>query len=143
YCLMHAQGDPRTMQANPRYGDVLLDVYDFLEAQVTAAEVAGIERSRIIVDPGIGFGKTLAHNMALIRGLSLFHALGCPVLLGASRKRFIGTLSGEVEASRRAPGSIAVGLWGLGQGVQMLRVHDVSETVQALKVWVAIGGEEP
>ena len=137
-CLMHAQGDPRTMQENPRYGDVLLDVYDFLELRIAAAEDAGIDRVRIVVDPGIGFGKTLEHNLALIRRLSLFHGLGCAVMLGVSRKRFIGTLSGVSEAGQRAPGSIAAGLAGLAQGAQILRVHDVAETRQALDVWRAI-----
>ncbi|MEM7239926.1 MAG: dihydropteroate synthase, partial [Pseudomonadota bacterium] len=100
-CLMHAQGDPRTMQDDPRYGDVLLDVYDFLEARIGAAVASGRRADRIIVDPGIGFGKRLEHNVALLRGLGLFHGLGCPILLGASRKRFIGTLSGEPVADRR------------------------------------------
>ena len=138
YCLMHALGDPKTMQADPRYDDVLLDVYDFLAARVAAAAHAGIPRARIAVDPGIGFGKTLTDNLTLIRGLSLFHGLGCPILLGVSRKRFIGTLSGETEAARRAPGSIAAGFWGIGQGAQILRVHDVRETYQALSVWEAL-----
>ena len=137
-CLMHALGDPKTMQKDPRYDDVLLDVYDYLEARVAACEAAGLPRDALIVDPGIGFGKTLAHNLALLRGLSLFHTLGCPVLLGASRKRFIGTLSGEAEAARRAPGSVAAALHGVSQGVQILRVHDVRETVQALRVSEAI-----
>ncbi len=137
-CLMHAQGDPRTMQSDPRYGDVLLDVYDFLELRVATAKAAGIDRARIVIDPGIGFGKTVQHNLALIRRLSLFHGLGCAVMLGASRKRFIGTLSGVSEAGQRAPGSIAAGLAGLAQGAQILRVHDVAETRQALDVWRAI-----
>ncbi|HSF95741.1 MAG TPA: dihydropteroate synthase, partial [Thermohalobaculum sp.] len=123
-CLMHAQGDPRTMQDNPRYSDVLLDVYDFLELRIAAAEAAGIARSSIVVDPGIGFGKTLDHNLALLRRVSLFHGLGCAVMLGVSRKRFIGTLSGVAEARNRAHGSVAAGLAGLAQGVQILRVHD-------------------
>ncbi|TCM88099.1 dihydropteroate synthase [Rhodovulum steppense] len=131
-CLMHAQGDPATMQDDPRYDDVLLDVYDFLAARIAAAEAAGIPRARIMVDPGIGFGKTVAHNLALIRGLSLFHGLGCPILLGASRKRFIGALGGAERADRRGPGSIAVALAGIAQGVQIVRVHDVAETRQAV-----------
>ncbi|MEM9369584.1 MAG: dihydropteroate synthase [Pseudomonadota bacterium] len=138
YCLMHALGDPRTMQNDPRYDHVLLDVYDFLEQRAAAAEAAGIPRDRILVDPGIGFGKTLEHNLTLMRGLGLFHGLGCPILLGASRKRFIGTISGEPVADRRAPGSVAAALWGAGQGVQMIRVHDVAETSQALRVWEAL-----
>lgn len=133
--LMHHQGDPQTMQRDPRYDDVLLDVFDWLEARVAAAVAAGVARERIAVDPGIGFGKTLAHNLALLNGLSLFHGLGCPVLLGASRKRFIGALSGEAPAEARLGGSVAVATAALAQGVQLLRVHDVAETVQAMRVW--------
>jgi dihydropteroate synthase len=109
--------------------------------RVAAAEAAGVDPARMAVDPGIGFGKTLEHNLALIRRLSLFHGLGCAVMLGASRKRFIGTLSGVGEARKRAPGSVAAGLAGLAQGVQFLRVHDVGATRQALEVWRAIAGE--
>lgn len=137
-CLMHAAGDPRTMQDDPRYDDVLLDVYDYLETRVAMAEAAGIARARILVDPGIGFGKTLDHNLALVRGLSLFHGLGCAVLLGVSRKRFIGTISDTAKARDRMPGSLAVALEGLRQGVQVLRVHDVAETRQALALWHAM-----
>ncbi|GAA0298531.1 dihydropteroate synthase [Rhodovulum strictum] len=139
-CLMHAQGDPATMQDDPRYDDVLLDVYDFLAARIAAAEAAGIPRARIMVDPGIGFGKTVAHNLALIRGLSLFHGLGCPILLGASRKRFIGTLGGAERADQRGPGSIAVALAGIAQGAQIVRVHDVAETRQAIRLDGALKG---
>ncbi|MBS0563515.1 MAG: dihydropteroate synthase [Proteobacteria bacterium] len=143
-CLMHARGTPATMQADPRYDDVLLDVYDFLDERIRAAEAMGIARERIIVDPGIGFGKTLDHNLTLIRGLSLFHGLGCPILLGASRKRFIGTLADQPQADRRGPGSIAVTLAGLAQGVQIHRVHDTDETRQAFRLWQAInGGDDP
>ena len=134
-CVMHSQGDPETMQDDPRYDDVLLDVYDFLAERIATLETAGIPRARIVTDPGIGFGKTVEHNLALLRGLSLFHGLGCPILLGVSRKGFIGKLGGEPRADARAPGSIAVGLAGLAQGVQFLRVHDVAETVQALRLW--------
>ena len=137
-CLMHAQGDPRTMQDNPLYSDVLLDVYDFLELRVVAARGQGIDPARVVIDPGIGFGKTLEHNLALIRRLSLFHGIGCPILLGASRKRFIGALSGVKEARERVHGSVAAGLAGLAQGAQILRVHDVAETRQAVEVWQAI-----
>jgi len=137
-CLMHALGDPETMQRDPRYGDVLVEVFDFLAARLGRAEAAGIPRARIVLDPGIGFGKTVAHNLALIRGLSVLHDLGCALLLGVSRKRFIGTLGGEAEAPRRAPGSIAAGLEGLRQGAQILRVHDVAETVQAVRLWQAL-----
>lgn len=141
-CLMHAQGDPQTMQQNPEYDDVLLDVYDFLEYRISACEMVGVGPERIIVDPGIGFGKTLAHNMALLRGLSVFQALGCPVMLGVSRKGTIGHLSGEPDAAKRAPGSIAAGLAGLESGAQILRVHDVAGTVQAVRVWSAIKQDE-
>lgn len=137
-CLMHAQGDPKTMQDAPVYGDVLLDVYDYLEARVRAAEAAGIPRSRISIDPGIGFGKTVAHNLSLLRGLSLFHGLGCPILLGVSRKRFIGEIAGEPEAARRMPGTLAVTLAGVAQGVQIHRVHDVAEIAQGLRIWQAL-----
>jgi dihydropteroate synthase len=132
--LMHAQGDPRTMQDDPRYDDVVLDVYDWLGARIEACERAGIPRSRLIVDPGIGFGKTLAHNLALLGALSLFHGLGCPILLGASRKSFIGRLTGA-GANDRLPGSLAAALLAVAQGVQILRVHDVAATRQALAVW--------
>ncbi|MEN9062649.1 dihydropteroate synthase [Ponticoccus litoralis] len=137
-CVMHALGDPETMQDDPRYDDVLLDVYDFLERQVSALERTGIPRDRIVVDPGIGFGKTMAHNLTLLHNVSLFHGMGCPVLVGASRKGFIGTLSGAVEPSGRVAGSLAAALAAAAQGVQIVRVHDVTETVQALKVWRAI-----
>jgi dihydropteroate synthase len=140
--LMHHQGTPEVMQADPRYGDVLLDVYDWLAERVEAAVAAGIPRQRIAVDPGIGFGKTVAHNLALIRGISLFHGLGCPVLLGASRKRFIGTLAGAEDPVARMPGSVAVALAGVAQGVQMMRVHDAAETRQALRLWQAVSGDE-
>lgn len=136
--LMHAQGTPATMQADPRYGDVLLDVYDALAARIAGAEALGIDRARIAIDPGIGFGKTAAHNLALIRGLSLLHGLGCPILLGASRKRFIGSIGGAEQAEARAPGSIAVALAGIAQGVQITRIHDTRETRQALRLWQAL-----
>lgn len=137
-CLMHALGDPRTMQQDPRYDDVLLDVYDFLEERIALAATEGTPRSAILVDPGIGFGKTLDHNLALIRGLALFHMLGCPLLLGTSRKRFIGTIGGAETPAQRVPGSLATALAGLDQGVQWLRVHDVAETRQAVALWRAI-----
>jgi dihydropteroate synthase len=140
-CLMHAQGDPRTMQDAPAYDDVLLDVLDFLEARVAAAEAAGIPRSRILVDPGIGFGKTVAHNLALVRGLALLHDLGCPILFGASRKRFIGTLADAPVPADRTPGSLAVALEALRRGAQVVRVHDVKETRQALDLWQALNGD--
>lgn len=136
--LMHSIATPETMQDDPHYDDVLLDVYDALAGRLAAAEAAGIPRDRLAVDPGIGFGKTLVHNLALLNRLSLFHGLGVPVLLGASRKRFIGTIGAEAEAARRMPGSLAVALAGVAQGVHMIRVHDVAETRQALSLWRAV-----
>jgi dihydropteroate synthase len=136
--LMHAQGVPASMQDDPRYADVLLDVYDALASRLARAEALGIDRARIVLDPGIGFGKTLAHNLTLLRGVSLFHGLGCPILLGTSRKRFIGTIGQAVEPQDRAPGSIATALAGVAQGVQIVRVHDVPETRQALRLWQAL-----
>ena len=137
-CLMHSVADPETMQAHAAYDDVLLDIYDHLAERIAHAAAAGIPRDRIIVDPGIGFGKTLDHNLALIRGLSLFHGLGCPILLGASRKRFIGTLGHAPAAKDRMGGSLAVALEGVRQGVQILRVHDTFATKQAIDLQMAV-----
>jgi dihydropteroate synthase len=134
--LMHHQGPPETMQQAPAYDKpVLFAVYDWLEARIAAAEAAGIDRARIVVDPGIGFGKTVQHNLDLLNGLALLHGLGCPIMIGASRKRMIGALSGEAPADGRLAGSIALALKAVDQGAQLLRVHDVPETVQALRVW--------
>lgn len=136
--LMHAKGEPRTMQEDPQYNDVLGDVCDYLAARIAACEAADISRARLVMDPGIGFGKTLAHNLKLLHGIARLHDLGCPVLLGTSRKRFIGALSPGAEAGRRLGGSLASVLWAAGQGVRFFRVHDVAETRQALDVWHAI-----
>ncbi len=134
--LMHHQGSPETMQLSPSYDrPVLLEVYDWLDARIDAAVAAGIDRARIVVDPGIGFGKNVHHNLQLLNGLAMLHGLGCPIMLGASRKRMIGALSGEAPADQRLAGSIALALKGAEQGVQLLRVHDVVETVQALRLW--------
>jgi dihydropteroate synthase len=137
-CLMHAQGDPKTMQDAPYYDDVLLDVYDFLAQRVAVAQAAGISRAEIVIDPGIGFGKTLEHNLTLLRNISLFHGLGCVILLGASRKSFIGDISGATSAQDRAFGSVSVAQMAVLQGVQMLRVHDIAATRQALALQMAI-----
>ena len=137
-CVMHAQGDPATMQDNPVYDDVLLDIYDFLEERITALEAAGIPRAAIVTDPGIGFGKTMAHNLALMARLSLFHSLGCPILLGASRKGFIKVIGRAPEPEKRVGGSVAVALEGIAQGAQIVRVHDVEETRQAVDLWKAV-----
>jgi len=139
--LMHHQGDPATMQTDPRYDDVLLDVYDWLEARIDAVAAAGIARDRIIVDPGIGFGKTLRHNLQLLNGLALFHGLGCPVLLGASRKRLIGALSQEAPVDRRLGGSLTLALHAVQQGAQFIRVHDVAESAQAIRIWRGLRDE--
>ena len=139
--LMHARGTPDTMDRETDYADVVLDVYDALADRMAAAEAAGIPRARILADPGIGFAKTGAQNLAILRRLSLLHGLGVPILLGASRKRFIGAIGGADRAEDRMPGSVAVALHGAAQGVQVLRVHDVAETRQALALQDAISGE--
>lgn len=133
--LMHHRGPPETMQDDPHYDDVLVEIYLWLEERIRAALEAGIERECILLDPGFGFGKRLAHNLELMNGLALFHSLGCPLVVGASRKRTIGALSGEAPADQRLGGSIAFALKAAEQGVQILRVHDVPETAQALRVW--------
>ena len=133
--LMHSPDPAKGPHGGGGYQDVLLEAYDFLAERIAFAESAGIARERIVVDPGIGFGKGLADNLALLNGLALFHGLGCPIMLGASRKRLIGALSGEAPVEARLGGSVALALVGAQAGVQLLRVHDVAETVQALKVW--------
>jgi dihydropteroate synthase len=135
---MHMQGSPETMQQAPTYDHVALDVFDYLEARIKACEAAGIRRDRLIVDPGIGFGKTMVHNLQILRDVGLFHALGCPLLIGLSRKYFIARLSAGEAAEARLPGSLAGALHAISQGVQIVRVHDVRETVQAVKIWQAI-----
>ncbi|PTX56371.1 dihydropteroate synthase [Litoreibacter ponti] len=137
-CLMHAQGDPKTMQAAPTYDDVVLDVFEHLHARIAVARDAGIAPGNIIVDPGIGFGKTQEHNLALMRGLGLFHSLGCRILLGVSRKRFIGNIAGVDRAEDRAAGSVALALEGLRQGVQIIRAHDIEAHRQAFALWRAV-----
>ena len=139
-CLMHSQGLPEDMQDNPDYDAVTFDVFDHLADRIAVAEAAGIRRPNIITDPGIGFGKTLQHNLSLLRDLAIYHDLGLPILLGASRKRLIGEVSGESDAMQRLGGSIALALHGSAQGVQILRVHDVKETKQALNLQMALSG---
>jgi len=133
--LMHHQGAPEVMQDDPRYDDVLVEVYLWLEERIEAAVEAGVRRERILVDPGFGFGKNVGHNLELMNGLALFHSLCCPLVIGASRKRTIGALSNEAPADKRIGGSIALAVKAVEQGAQILRVHDVFETVQALRVW--------
>jgi dihydropteroate synthase len=133
--LMHHQGPPETMQQDPRYDDVVVEVYEWLEERIEAAVEAGIERSKILVDIGFGFGKTVAHNLELMNSLAMFHSLGCSLVIGASRKRTIGALSNEAPADQRLGGSLAFALKAVEQGAQIVRAHDVPETVQALKIW--------
>jgi dihydropteroate synthase len=136
--LMHMPGtDPRSMQAQADYADVVLEVARFLRDRVATLEALGIARARIAIDLGIGFGKTMAHNLALIEALPILAQIGCPIMLGASRKRFIGTLSGVEQAEARLAGSLTVALAGAARGAAILRVHDVAETIQALAVWQA------
>jgi dihydropteroate synthase len=138
---MHAQGDPKTMQDDPHYDDVVEEVYAYLAGRIEACVTAGIDEERLIVDPGIGFGKLLSHNLSLLANLDRFRALGRPVLLGASRKRFIAALDRSGPAKARLGGSLAAALHGLAGGVAIFRVHDVAETRQALAVFSAIRNE--
>ncbi|MBZ6382799.1 dihydropteroate synthase [Sphingomonas sanguinis] len=133
--LMHSPDPDKGGHGRVGYGDVVTEVFDWLEARIAAVEAAGVPRSKIMVDPGIGFGKSLADNLALINGLAIFHGLGCPIMLGASRKRMIGALSNEASVDARLGGSLALAIKGAEAGVQLIRVHDVAETVQALHVW--------
>ena len=142
-CVMHAQGDPETMQDNPHYDNVVLDVYDFLEKRIAGLVQLGVSADGIIVDPGIGFGKTQAHNLEILTRISIFHSLGVPVLLGASRKGFIGKIGNEPRAEKRVAGSVGVALAAIGQGIHVIRAHDVTDHAQGLALWracVAKGG---
>jgi len=144
--LMHMRGEPRTMQVAPRYDDVVLDVYDYLAQRIEACQEAGIALSRLCVDPGVGFGKTAAHNVELVARLAVFHGLGCPLLLGVSRKSFIGKFSQGESPKDRVAGTLAVTLAGVLRGAHIHRVHDVQEALQALALWRAVedaGMERP
>lgn len=141
-CLMHAQGDPKTMQKDPQYDNVVLDVYDWLDARIETVVASGVSRDLIIADPGIGFGKTFAHNLELMAALSLFHGLGVPVMLGASRKGFIGSVTGEKVAANRQTGSATAALIGAMSGTQFVRVHDVPATRHALSMWQATTAQQ-
>ena len=133
--LMHTPDPASGPHAGGGYGDVAIDVFDWLEARVDAVVAAGVDRTRILIDPGIGFAKSLADNLTLLNALTLFHGLGCAIVLGASRKRLIGALSNEAPVDQRLGGSLTLALHGANAGVQLLRVHDVPETAQALRVW--------
>jgi dihydropteroate synthase len=136
-CLMHKQGTPQTMQQHPEYADVVAEVCEFLRGRIAAAEAAGIARERIVIDPGFGFGKTLAHNLALLRNLSALAELGVPVLAGLSRKSMLGAITGQ-DVNHRAAASVAAALIAVQRGAAIVRVHDVRETVDALKIWSAV-----
>ena len=135
FVIQHTQGCPEKMQNSPRYKNELLDIYDFFEKKIRYLRSKGIKHNNIILDPGIGFGKNLKHNMSLIRNVSIFHTLGFPVLLGLSRKRFIKELSGKNDTKERVGGTIASSLYSMMQGVQVLRTHDVNELIQSIKVF--------
>ncbi len=135
FIINHIKGNPSNMQKNPKYKNVLLDIYDYFEEQIKKIRSYGINHNNIILDPGIGFGKKLKHNITLISNISIFHSLGFPIMLGASRKRFIGQLSGEKNSIKRLGGTISANLYAFTQGVQVLRVHDVEELNQSIKVF--------
>ena len=135
FVIQHSQGTPANMQNNPKYKNELLDIYDFFEEKIKFIRSKGIKHNNIIIDPGIGFGKNLKHNMNLIRSVSIFHSLGFPILLGLSRKKFIKDLSGNNDTKERIGGTIASSLYSMMQGVQILRIHDVNELMQSIKVF--------
>ena len=135
FVIQHSQGSPETMQKHPKYKNELLDIYDFFEKKIKLVRSRGIKHDKIILDPGIGFGKNLKHNMSLIRNISIFHSLGFPILVGNSRKRFIKDLSKKNDSELRNGGTIASSIYLMMQGVQVLRIHDVNETIQGLKVF--------
>jgi dihydropteroate synthase len=139
--LMHMQGEPRSMQAAPQYDDVVADVHRFLAERIFAAEMAGIAKKKIVVDPGFGFGKTLEHNLALLAQLERFTELGVPLLAGLSRKKTIGELTGRDDPHERVHGSVAAHLLAAQRGAKILRVHDVAATMDALKVWSAVAAQ--
>ncbi len=136
-CLMHKQGNPQTMQEQPVYQNVVAEVTTFLRDRIAAAGAAGIQRDRIVIDPGFGFGKTLAHNLALLQGLNELTALGVPVMAGLSRKSMLGALTGQ-DVAQRLPASVAAALIAVQRGANIVRVHDVRATVDALKIWNAV-----
>ncbi|NCT41186.1 MAG: dihydropteroate synthase [Alphaproteobacteria bacterium] len=140
--VMHSQGTPQDMQDNPQYNNVLDDVYAYLKSRIEFCNTHRIDTGNLIIDPGIGFGKTLEHNLLLLRNISIFHDFGVPVMLGTSRKSFISALSQGEPPDERIGGSLSSALWGLSQGVQIVRVHDVKATKQAFRVFSAIADSE-
>jgi dihydropteroate synthase len=137
-CLMHMQGEPRTMQAQPHYVDVVAEVRDFLAGRIAACEAAGIARERLLIDPGFGFGKTVEHNYTLLRELRRFDAVGVPVLAGLSRKSMLGAVTGQPNGAARMPASVAAAVLAVERGARIVRVHDVAATKDALAVWAAM-----
>ena len=135
FILQHSQGNPDEMQNNPKYKNVLLDIYDFFEKKIQFLRKIGIKHSNIILDPGIGFGKNLKHNITLIKNISIYHSLGLPILLGISRKKYIKELSGNNDSLKRVGGTISTSIFVMMQGVQLIRVHDVNEINQSMKVF--------
>ena len=135
FVLHHSQGNPDTMQKNPKYQNVLLDIYDFFEEKIKFLRKIGIKHNNIILDPGIGFGKNLKHNMTIIKNISIYHSLGLPILLGISKKKYIKELSGENDSMSRVGGTVSASIFVMMQGVQMIRVHDVNEINQSIKVF--------
>ena len=138
FILHHMKGNPETMQKNPKYKNVLLDIYDFFEKKISEIRRKGIYHNNIILDPGIGFGKNLKHNLTILRGISIFHSLGFPIMLGVSRKKFIKELSGINDSKNRIGGTISSSLYAMMQGVHILRVHDVNEVNQSIKVFKSL-----
>ena len=138
FVIHHMQGTPRNMQNNPKYKNIILDIYDFFENEIKKIRSLGIKHKNIIIDPGIGFGKNLKHNMTLINNISIFHSLGFPIMLGVSRKRFIKDLSGNNDSKERLGGTISSSLYAMTQGIQILRVHDVNEVNQSIKVFKSL-----
>ena len=138
FVIHHMKGNPKTMQNNPKYNNVLLDIYDFFESKIKKIQLSGIKHKNIVLDPGIGFGKNLKHNITLISKVSIFHSLGFPIMLGVSRKRFIKDLSGKNDSKERLGGTISSSLYAMMQGVQILRVHDVNEVNQSIKVFKSL-----
>jgi len=138
FVIHHMQGTPKNMQKNPTYKNVLLDIYDFFEKKIKKIRSLGIKHNNIILDPGIGFGKNLKHNITLINNISIFHSLGFPIMLGVSRKRFIKDLSGNNDSKERLGGTISSSLYAMTQGIQILRVHDVNEVNQSIKVFKSL-----
>ncbi len=140
-CLMHMQGEPRTMQSSPQYDDVVADILKYLDGRIAACVAGGVARGRLLVDPGFGFGKTLAHNLALLGGLERFRELGLPVLVGISRKSMLGAVTGR-DVDERLAASIAAAVMAVERGASVIRVHDVAATVDALRLWCAVRDQQ-